>query len=203
MINDYTRSTRVHISQAYGWSPLYILWCPIRLLCWLYTLSCTLQEYSLMPCPSMLDCAYVQNQFWKLFLAFHWHQNIGYPLCRSSKPASCKYFNRIANRMHGCCCQLVFVIEVSLGYVQYFIYFNYCFQFTACYIVVYRITLIYHVSCHVWYVYIKNISCPSLWCLKLLSHSWWFILSPCKYCSLMWTNREKYGQFHFHRQRAG
>jgi len=64
--------------------------------------------------------------------------------------------------MHGCCCQQVFVIEVSLGYVQYFIYFNYGFQFTACCIVVYRIKLIYHVSCHVWYVYIKNVSCPSL-----------------------------------------
>ena len=169
VINDYTRSTRVHISQAYIYIYIYIyiFQCPIRLLCWLYTLSCTLQD-----------------QFWKLFLAFHWHQNIGYPLCRSSKPACCKYFNRTANRMHGCCCQLVFVIEVSLGYVQYFIYFNYCFQFTACYIVVYRITLIYHVSCHVWYIYIKNISCPSLWCLKLLSHSWWFILSPFL-CSLM------------------
>ena len=125
------------------------------------------------------------------------------PPLQKFKPASCKYFNRTANRMHGCCCQQVFVIEVSLGYVQYFIYFTYGFQFTACCIVVYRIKLIYHVSCHVWYVYIKNVSCPSLWCLNLLSHSWWFILSPCKYCSLMWTNREKYGQFHFHRQRAG
>ena len=53
---------------------------------------------------------------------------LGYPLCRSSKPASCKYFNGTANRMHGCCCQLVFVIDVSLGYVQYFGDFNYFFS---------------------------------------------------------------------------
>jgi hypothetical protein len=40
-------------------------------------------------------------------------------ICRSVKPASFKYFNRSSHRMHGCCCQLVFVIDVSLGYVQY------------------------------------------------------------------------------------
>jgi len=55
---------------------LYI-WCPVRLLCWLYTLSFTSQEYSLKLCLSILDCAYVKIQFWKM-LAFHWHYSIGY-----------------------------------------------------------------------------------------------------------------------------
>ena len=100
------------------------------------------------------------------------------PLCRSSKPASCKYFNRTVNRLHGCCCQLVSLIEVNLGYVLYLVDYN-CFQFTACYFVVFRITLIYKVSCHVSHIYTKKISCPSLWCFKLLSRSWWFSLIPC------------------------
>ena len=49
----------------------------------------------------------------------------------------------------GCCCPLVFV---RLGYVQNFIDFNYCFQFITCYFAVYRITLIYNASLHVWHI---------------------------------------------------
>jgi hypothetical protein len=51
------------------------------------------------------------------------------PPFQSGKPASYKYIKRTANRMHRCCCQLVFVTEVNLGYVRYFTDFNYCFQF--------------------------------------------------------------------------
>ena len=72
----HTYSTRLCVSQAYGWWPLHI-WCPVSLLFWLYTLSCTSQEYSLKLCLSILDCAYVKCQIWKLFLAIHWHYNIG------------------------------------------------------------------------------------------------------------------------------
>ena len=75
------------------------------------------------------------------------------PLCRSAKLAACKCFSGTANRMHECCCQLVFVMEVTLGYVQYFIDLKYCFQFTACCFVVYRTVLTYNVSCHVWHLY--------------------------------------------------
>ena len=65
------------------------------------------------------------------------------PPLQKFKIDSCKYFNGNANRMHGCCSQLGFVTEVSLGYVHYFVDFIYFFQFTACYFVVHRITLIY------------------------------------------------------------
>jgi hypothetical protein len=51
------------------------------------------------------------------------------PHLQSGKPASYKYFKGTANRMHRCCCKLVFVTEVNLGYVQYFTDFNDCFQF--------------------------------------------------------------------------
>ena len=78
VFTDYTRSTRLCVSQAYGCSPLHT-WCPVRLLCLQYSLSYTSQEYSLKLCLSILDCAYVHNQFWKFFLSFHWHYNIGYP----------------------------------------------------------------------------------------------------------------------------
>jgi len=76
-ITDYTRYSRLCVSQKYEWSPLYI-WCPVRLLCWLYTLSCTSLEYSLKLCLSILDCAYVKIQFWKILFAFHWHYSIGH-----------------------------------------------------------------------------------------------------------------------------
>ena len=77
--------------------------------------------------------------FWILFSISRWSYNIGYTLCGSAKPASCTYFKGTANWMHG---QLVFVIEVRVGYVQYFMDLKYCFQFIACYFVAYRITLI-------------------------------------------------------------
>ena len=88
---------------------------------------------------------------------------LGYPLRRSSKPASCKYFNGTANRMYGDCCQLVFVIDVSLGYVQYFGDFNYFFQFTACflYIYIYLYTNLIQnklLSTYQWYIWISPIS---------------------------------------------
>ena len=117
VISDCTRSTRLRVSEEYGWSPLHI-WRPKRLLCLLYTLFCTSQKYSLNICLSILHCAYVKPilevvfglsltlQYWVL-------------LCRNAKPASCKYFNRNAHRMHGCCCHLVFVIDVSLCSIQY------------------------------------------------------------------------------------
>jgi hypothetical protein len=73
--------------------------------------------------------------------------------------------NRTANIMHGYCWQLVFVIEVSLCYVRYFVDFKCSFQFTAGYFVIYRVTLIHNVSCHVSLIciYTKNTSCVSLW----------------------------------------
>ena len=75
-------------------------------------------------------------------------------LCRSVKTASFKYYNKTSHRMHGNCCQLVFVIDVNLGYIHYLVDFYYCFQFTACYFVVYRIKLMYNIYFHVWHTYI-------------------------------------------------
>lgn len=46
--------------------------------------------------------------------------------------------------------------EVSSSYVQYFIDLDYCFQFTASYLVVYRIILIYNVSCRILDIYNKD-----------------------------------------------
>jgi hypothetical protein len=51
--------------------------------------------------------------------------------CRSAKPASCKHFNRTAQRMHWFYFQLVFVIDISLGYIQCVADLFYCVQFTA------------------------------------------------------------------------
>ena len=168
MITDYTRSTRLCVSQAFGWSPLHI-WCPVSLLCLLHTLFCTSQEYSLYYCLSILDYAYVQSQFLMFLLALQWHYNFGYSFAKVQNLLLVNISAEMLTEFNGWCCQLIFVINIRICYVQYLEDFFYCVQFTACYFVVYRNTLIYNESCHVWHIYTNAISCSSHFCLKLLS----------------------------------
>jgi len=102
----HTSSTRLHLSQTYGWPPLCIHWYPVRLLCWPYTLSCRSQEYSDVLSFHAWLCV-CGNPLLKVVLGLSLMLEYGYPLCRSSKPAYCKYYNRTANRMHRCCSQVI------------------------------------------------------------------------------------------------
>ena len=130
------------------WSPLYISYVQKDYsVDWkdFYTCHTNVLQRLVLPCSIAHMCKAILNSVLDLSLKLE----IGYTICRHTKQVSCTYFMGTANRMNGCCCQLVFVTEVSLGYVQYFIDFNYCFQFPACYFAVYRITLIYNASWHV------------------------------------------------------
>ena len=99
-----------------------------------------------IPCSTAHMCKAILNYFLDLSLKLEYWTH---PL---QKRKTCFLYLLQGNCKQNarCCCQLVFVSEVRLGYVQYFIDFNYCFQFTACYFVIYRITLLYNVSWQVW-----------------------------------------------------
>ena len=66
-----------------------------------------------------------------------------------------------------------------LGYVQYLIDFNYCFQFTACYFVIYIITLLHNVSWQGWHMQQKRFLSITFMCVVTFISLMVFIDSFC------------------------
>ena len=123
-----------------------------KLLCWQNALSCTSQEFPLMPCPSVLEWTCVQSHFEFCSRSFAEARILDTPFAEVRNLLLVKTSTELQTECMDDAAS--WYLWLRLGYVQFFRDFNYCFQFAACYFVVYRITLTYNVSCHIWYIYI-------------------------------------------------